>query len=178
MEDKKKPCKTIGALVLLTLIAYLAIGCLASAPETQIVVYERYPNEWGVVLLGKGAKFLRLNHQTLLNGLVSKEQRFTVVIANKNEGVPFLRPRIYLKIPVGVIVKKTRLWRHATTDTQYHTYWAEEFGDIYNDEVRGPDESLFLQFVAPGKYQFGFVVQGTTPNQIIKLSDNFTVDVR
>jgi len=160
---------------LLVIGSWLFVNWYAPPPEKRIYVVERYPNEWSAK--PKKGKFLRLSSNTVLTTRVNKRQRLTLNAENDNKKIPFLGPRMFITMSAKIAVEKPKYWILTDINNEYQTYWVEQFGDIYNGEIRGPDESLFLRFPKVGHYEFQFVLQGTTPQRLARISDTFSVEV-
>ena len=168
VEQVRKAFCTARNLVLIAILGVL-LGCSSN----RISVYERYPAEWGI----KGTRFLKLDSEVSLRTSVGTERRLTIAVSNDQQSIPLLNPRIYLKIPVEFSVRKTTVWRYASSNERYHTYYAEFDNVVYNDEIRGPDESFFVEFPMTGKYRFEFLVQGIRSGKIAKSEGSFMVEV-
>lgn len=134
----------------------------AKQPVSQrVLLYERYGGEWHTsnkepILFTNNLSFLRAPYTE------GRQYRFTPTVQNTNPGVTLIAPvQVFINFPPGVIVKQPIMW--VISDTSNGTQVSGTIpGGIPPDMSNTLNESLFLTFSKPDRYEVSYTIHGTT----------------
>ncbi|MBI3312416.1 MAG: hypothetical protein HYZ88_02705 [Candidatus Omnitrophica bacterium] len=139
--------------------------------KEKIFLYERYGGEWQT---SNKEPIVFTSDEAVLRNKFAEEKvyRFTPMIYNKNEGETISDPEIYINLPAELKIMNPRLWR-LTDDVdglQYHAGLPES--NIPPFSMLGINESLFIVFPKPGRYEASYSIKGTTKKGVGVSVDN------
>lgn len=148
--------------------------------ESNLALWEFYPKyEWP--LSGDATANSRsIEGQTLRARFMSPdgEYRLTPLLFNGNagDGVPLLNPNIDVFFPVTVQASETRLWAPNINETHRVFSTGPDFGPVLT-APSGVNESLFLKFPRPGRYQVRFRLSGIAKDLALRKDGEFTLEL-
>ena len=164
LRTKQVPKKRVkwfiwSGMIASALTVWLLPIVLAGIPiESKTVMFERYGGEWQ----SSNEFQIKLPDKHALQApfMAGHVYRFTPMLQHEKRGALLTSVSLFIRIPNGVQVQQTRLWRITDIGSKYTTYWAMipsvQYG-IYS----GIDESLFLTFSKADTYPIPYTIIGT-----------------